>query len=55
MDEYYLSYSGGRDSHFLLWFIKEYLHNDTIPIVAVNTRMEHSEILERIKQMQMLF
>ena len=23
--DYYLSYSGGRDSHFLYWFIKEYL------------------------------
>lgn len=21
-DEYYLSYSGGKDSHFLYWFIK---------------------------------
>lgn len=49
MDEYYLSYSGGRDSHFLFWFIREYLHNNTIPVVAVNTRMEHKEILDRIK------
>ena len=23
--DYYLSYSGGKDSHLLLWFIKEYL------------------------------
>lgn len=23
-DKYYLSYSGGKDSHFLYWFIKEY-------------------------------
>lgn len=22
--EYFLSYSGGKDSHFLYWFIKEY-------------------------------
>ena len=22
--EYYLSYSGGKDSHLLYWFIKEY-------------------------------
>ena len=22
--QYYLSYSGGRDSHLLYWFIKEY-------------------------------
>lgn len=45
---YYLSYSGGKDSHFLYWFIKEYLKRDDIPIVGVNTYMEHHEILKRI-------
>src|SRR5574344_1267741 len=45
---YYLSYSGGKDSHFLYWFIKEYLHRDDIKIVGINTYMEHSEILRRI-------
>ncbi len=48
--EYYLSYSGGKDSHFLYWFIKEYLHDTEIEIVGVNTYMEHHEILERIKK-----
>lgn len=48
--EYYLSYSGGRDSHFLYWFIKEYLQDNTIPIISVNTRMEHSDIKARILQ-----
>lgn len=48
--EYYLSYSGGRDSHFLYWFIKEYLKDTTIPVVAVNTRMEHSDIKARIME-----
>lgn len=47
-DEYYLSYSGGKDSHFLYWFIKEYLHDDKIEIVGVNTYMEHPEIRKRI-------
>lgn len=47
--EYYLSYSGGKDSHFLYWFIKEYLHDTDIEIVGVNTYMEHHEILQRIK------
>jgi len=47
---YYLSYSGGRDSHFLYWFIKEYLKRDDILIVGVNTYMEHKEILDRIKK-----
>lgn len=47
---YYLSYSGGKDSHFLYWFIKEYLKRDDIEIVGVNTYMEHHEILQRIKK-----
>ena len=46
--DYYLSYSGGKDSHFLYWFIKEYLHDTDIEIVAVNTYMEHSELLKRM-------
>lgn len=48
--EYYLSYSGGKDSHFLYWFIKEYLHDIDIEIVAINTRMEHPEIAKRMKK-----
>lgn len=46
--EYYLSYSGGKDSHFLYWFIKEYLKDNDIMIVGINTYMEHQEIRERI-------
>lgn len=45
---YYLSYSGGKDSHFLYWFIKEYLKRGDIKIVGINTYMEHHEILQRI-------
>lgn len=47
-DSYYLSYSGGKDSHFLYWFIKEYLKRNDIKIVGINTYMEHQEILKRI-------
>lgn len=47
-DKYYLSYSGGKDSHFLYWFIKEILQDDKIKIVGINTYMEHHEILKRI-------
>ena len=45
--DYYLSYSGGKDSHFLLWFIKEFMKEDDIVIVGVNTGMElfSSELL----------
>ena len=46
--EYYLSYSGGKDSHLLYWFIKEYLKNNDIAIIGVDTRLEHQEILKRI-------
>ena len=46
--EYYLSYSGGKDSHFLYWFIKEYLKDNEIQIVGCNTYMEHPEIRDRI-------
>lgn len=46
---YYLSYSGGRDSHLLYWFIREVLKWDDLPVVSVNTYMEHPEILVRMK------
>lgn len=45
---YYLSYSGGKDNHFLYWFIKEYLKRDDIKIIGINTYMEHPEIRDRI-------
>lgn len=48
--KYYLSYSGGKDSHFLFWFIKEYLHDNSIEIVSVNTYMEHPQIRERMQK-----
>ena len=46
--DYYLSYSGGKDSHFLYWFIKEYAHIDNIEVVGCNTYMEYPEIRKRI-------
>ena len=51
LDKYYLSYSGGKDSHFLYWFIKEYAPEfSSIEVVSVNTYMEHQEILQRMKK-----
>ena len=47
-DKYYLAYSGGKDSHFLLWFIREYLNDEKIKIVGVNTSFEIPEIRDRI-------
>lgn len=46
--KYFLSYSGGKDSHFLYWFIKDYLKDNEIEIVGVNTFFEHDEIIKRI-------
>ncbi len=46
-EDYYLAYSGGRDSHFLFWFIREYLKETRIPAVFNNTGMEIPEIRER--------
>jgi len=56
-NEYYMSYSGGRDSHFLFWFVRIWLKDNdpdmyerfkAMQIVSINTRMEHPEILERM-------
>ncbi len=47
-DKYYLSYSGGKDSHLLYWFIKEVLQDSKIKIVGINTYMEHHQIRDRI-------
>lgn len=46
--EYILSYSGGKDSHLLYWFIKEWLKEDRIEVVGVNTSFELPEIRDRI-------
>ena len=47
--EYYLSYSGGKDSHLLYWFIKSYAPEfSSIKVVGINTYMEHSQIRKRI-------
>jgi len=46
--KFYLAYSGGRDSHFLFWFIKTILKDETIKIISVNTRLEHPEISTRM-------
>lgn len=47
--DYYLSYSGGKDSHLLYWFIKEYAKIDNIDVIGCNTGMEFPEILKRIQ------
>lgn len=58
-EKYFLSYSGGRDSHFIWWFLRVWLKDNdpemyeaykAIKIVSVNTRMEHPQILERMNK-----
>lgn len=49
-EDYYLGYSGGKDSHFLYWFIKEYAHIEGIEVVSLNTFMEHTQILQRMRK-----
>ena len=49
--EYYLSYSGGKDSHLLYWFIKEYAPEfSNIKVVGFNTYMEHQKTLKRMQE-----
>jgi 3'-phosphoadenosine 5'-phosphosulfate sulfotransferase (PAPS reductase)/FAD synthetase len=47
---YFLSYSGGKDSHLLYWFIKKYAKIEGITIVGINTFMEHTEMLMRMRK-----
>lgn len=51
-ENYYLSYSGGKDSHLLYWFIKEYSYPEfkDIKIVGIHTYMDHPEISKRIRE-----
>lgn len=58
-EKYHLSYSGGKDSHLLFWFLKTWLKDHypemfevykAVTIVSINTRMEWPEILERMKK-----
>ena len=49
-EDYALSYSGGKDSHLLYWFIKEFLEEDRITVIGVNTGTEIPEIRDRIMQ-----
>jgi len=46
--KYYLAFSGGRDSYFIYWFIKNILKDNNIQIISVNTRLEHVQIMKRM-------
>lgn len=47
--DYVLAYSGGKDSHRLMYLIKNVFEIQDIKNVGINTYMEHSQILQRMK------
>lgn len=49
---FYVSYSGGKDSTVLHYIIDEALPENKIPRVYFNTGIEYNDILKFVKQMQ---
>jgi len=49
---FYVSFSGGKDSTVLHYIIDEALPNNKIPRVYINTGIEYNDILKFVKQMQ---
>lgn len=49
---FYVSFSGGKDSTVLHYLIDEALPNNTIPRVYINTGIEYNDILKFVKEMQ---
>lgn len=51
-ENFYISFSGGKDSTVLHYIIDEALPNNKIPRVYINTGIEYNDILKFVKQMQ---
>lgn len=49
---FYVSFSGGKDSTVLHYLIDEALPNNTIPRVYINTGIEYNDILKFVREMQ---
>ena len=49
---FYVSFSGGKDSTVLHYLIDEALPNNKIPRVYINTGIEYNDILKFVKEMQ---
>lgn len=50
-ENFYISFSGGKDSTVLHYIIDEALPNNKIPRVYINTGIEYNDILKFVKQM----
>ena len=48
---FYVSFSGGKDSTVLHYLIDEALPNNTIPRVYINTGIEYNDILKFVREM----
>lgn len=51
-DNFYVSFSGGKDSTVLHYIIDEALPNNKIPRIYINTGIEYNDILKFVKEMQ---
>jgi len=51
-NNFYISFSGGKDSTILSYLVDLALPNNTIPRVFMNTGMEYVEIVKFVKEMQ---
>lgn len=51
-ENFYVSFSGGKDSTVLHYIIDEALPNNKIPRVYINTGIGYNDILKFVKQMQ---
>lgn len=50
-DNFYISFSGGKDSTILHYMIDEALPNNQIPRVFINTGIEYNDILKHVKEL----
>lgn len=50
-DNFYISFSGGKDSTILHYLVDEALPNNQIPRVFINTGIEYNDILKHIKEL----
>lgn len=50
-ENFYISFSGGKDSTILHYMIDEALPNNKIPRVFINTGIEYNDVLKHIKEL----
>lgn len=50
-DNFYISFSGGKDSTVLHYLIDESIPNNNIPRVFINTGIEYNDIIKHVKEL----